>query len=189
MSMDSTREIRAMIMASFPCPPLPMATGHGFINSHDFLAYLIDVAARRNITTENQERQCKQQTLVKQYLQDLKLCNSESELWDVMTMFTRMYAMTYHQIAHELRFFPFDSITPPLKHQVCSWLAASEILSGKENSMGHMFHGLGPFDLYKKCQQILLDANYVTGNFGTLVDNDGSAIHMDVIETTATTSN
>jgi len=100
--MDSTREIRAMMMASFPCPPLAMEGSSRFPNSHDMLAYLVDVAARRNVKKENEERQRSQERL----LHDFIVCalpgsKSEEETWEAMTHFTRQYMMTYSPVMHE----------------------------------------------------------------------------------------
>jgi hypothetical protein len=116
--MDSSREIRSMIMASFPCPPLPMEGNSRFLNSHDLLAYLIDVAARRDDKADNSLREKNQVALLVQYDKDIRACSSEKETWDVMTSFTRLYMMTYHSVLHETRFLPFDCVSPPLRKQV-----------------------------------------------------------------------
>jgi hypothetical protein len=162
--MDSSREIRSMIMASFPCPPLPMESSSRFLNSHDLLAYLIDVAARRDDKKDNSQREKNQVALLVQYNKDIKECHSEKETWDVMTSFTRLYMMTYHSVLHETRFLTFDSVAPPLKKQVCSWLAAQHILRGDSEARGDMFEGLEPWQLYQRCRDMVRSEAEYTEN-------------------------
>lgn len=153
--MDSSREIRSMILVAFPCPPLPMEGSGRFVNSHDMLAYLIDVAARREDKADNAKREKNQEVLMVQYEKDMKLCRSETETWNAMTMFTRQYMMTYSVIMHEARFLPFDAITPPLKKQLCSWLAAQHILQGDDHVCGSMFEHLDAWPLYLRCINVI----------------------------------
>lgn len=153
--MDSSREIRAMMMASFPCPPLPMEGSCRFVNSHDMLAYLVDVAARRSIMVENLARQRKQETLIKEYIEQIVQCETEEATWTCMTMFTRMYMMSYHTVMHEARFLPFDAVAPPLRRQVCSWLAAQHIMQGDDQVVGSFFENLAPWPLYERCKNIM----------------------------------
>ena len=152
--MDSTREIRAMTMAAFPCPPLPMEGSSRFINSHDMIAYLIDVAARRADPASDGHRQKIQSSLVAEYERDIAGCLSEEETWQVMTMFTRSYMMSYNVLMHEARFLPFDCLSPTLRAQVCSWLAAQHILQGDDQVNGSFFQHLEPWPLYRRCRDI-----------------------------------
>ena len=152
--MDTARELRAMTMATFPCPPLPMigATLHGdeaVVNSHDLLSFLMNTAARRDVQAENEVRIYKQQELYKRYFAALE--DGSADLWDTMTRFTREYMMTYTHAMHYLRFVPFDAAPPPIKHQVCSWLAAQHILSGKIDAKAEDFLKMGHGLLYSKC--------------------------------------
>ena len=149
--MDTARELRAMTMAAFPCPPLPMigATLHGdeaIVNSHDLLSFLMNTAARRDAQAENEARIYKQTKLYEKYFAAL-----EGDLWDAMTRFTREYMMTYTHAMHYLRFVPFDAATPPIKRQVCSWLAAQHILKGKVDAKAEDFLGMSHNVLYSKC--------------------------------------
>lgn len=153
--MDSSREIRSMILVAFPCPPLPMEGSDRFVNSHDMLAYLIDVAARRNNPAENAQRQEKQHALTHEYFRSLGDCVSEQDTWNAMTFFMRQYMMTYHILMHESRFLPFDALTPPLRKQVCSWLASQHILQGDDNVTGSMFEHMKPWPLYERCKNIV----------------------------------
>ena len=150
-----TREIRSMILAAFPCPPLPMEGSDRFLNSHDMLAFLIDVAARRDNAAENAKRQTHQQALTSQYLKDLQKCEDEESTWNTMTLFMRQYMMTYHCVMHETRFLPFDLITPPMRKQVCSWLASQHILQGDNQVTGSMFEHMKPWPLYERCRNMI----------------------------------
>lgn len=158
--MDSSREMRAMMMAAFPCPPLPMDGG---MNSHDALAYLVDVAARRDIARENEDRHVLQIKLTNSFLDELKAAETENDIWTAMTMFTRRYMMSYSPNTHDTRFMPPDAISVPLKRQLSSWLAAQYILQGDETALGVHFEGRSASQLYSMCRDsILSDANYVT---------------------------
>jgi len=119
------------------------------------LAYLVDVAARRNVTVENVTRQRKQESLIKDYTENVVRCKNEEETWNSMTMFTRLYMMSYHLRMHEARFLPFDAISPPIRRQVCSWLAAQHIMQGDDQVQGHFFENLEPWPLYQRCKDIL----------------------------------
>jgi hypothetical protein len=151
--MDTARELRAMTMATFPCPPLPMIGANlqgeeAVVNSHDLLSFLMNTAARRDVKAENIARVSKQRELYKQYFASLE---SGADLWDTMTRFTREYMMTYTHAMHYLRFVPFDAAPPPIKHQACSWLAAQHILKGQSDAKAEQFAELGHDLLYRKC--------------------------------------
>ena len=153
--MDTSREIRAMIMASFPSPPLPLTNGG---NSHDLIAYLIDVVARRMDPAEDKIRKDKQDLLCLEYCEDVVNCTNETELFNCMTRFNREYMLTYFPIMHEIRFLPFDSIKPPLKKLLCSWIASQKILQGIECS-GEEFEHLHPVSLYFLSAEVIKKAN------------------------------
>jgi len=126
-----------------------------FVNSHDMLAYLIDVAARRGDPKDNEKRQKNQDILLRDFVENIVLCRAEQETWDAMTKFTRLYMMTYSPIMHEARFLPFDALSTPLKKQVCSWLAAQHILQGDDQVKGDFFEHLSPWPLYQRCRDIM----------------------------------
>lgn len=147
--MDTTREIRAMTMAAFPCPPLPVERGS---SSHDLIAFLIDVAARRNMPAENTRRKELQEQITAAYLEELV----NSEPFDAMTKFTRNYALSYTPNAHDIRFNPFDTMCPMLHEQVCSWLAAQHILDGDASASGFSFSHLPPAKLLEACADVIL---------------------------------
>lgn len=145
--MDSNRELRAMAMVAFPCPPLPVSSEEDdgrVLNSHDLLAMLMETAARREREEEDQERRRAQAALIEAF------GKTEERTWDGMTDFCRRYLMLYNPILHRLRFLPPDVMPPRLKAQVCEWLAARHILKGQE-SRSEDFGHLGPVELYKRC--------------------------------------
>jgi hypothetical protein len=152
---DSSREIRAMTMASFPCPPLPVVGADVFgdtqtVNSHDLLAFLINTAARRDVLSENEQRVLQQQRLIESYQKSI---SNSIDPWSDMTRFTRDYMMTYSPAMHNVRFLPFDASTPPVKAQVCSWLAAQHILQDKQARAGQ-FKDLSHDALYRTCARV-----------------------------------
>jgi hypothetical protein len=151
--MDNTREIRAMMMASFPCPPLPLQEGG---NSHDLVSFLVDVAARRNVVQENKTRELEQKKLTDMYFYQLENSAKINDIWNAMTSFTRFYLMTYAPNAHSVRFNDMENITPPLKQHVCSWLAAQHILKGDHLCSGKYFEHKSLEDLFICCRDILV---------------------------------
>jgi len=151
--MDSSREMRAMAMIAFPCPPLPVVGVNKdnepiVINSHDMLAFLMNTAALRDVPSENAVRLQRQKTLQREYS---TICKSGGDTWGAMTNFTRLYMMSYCPTAlDQVRFLPFDASTPPLRAQVRGWLAARHILADQE-AKAEDFDGLHDDALYKKC--------------------------------------
>ncbi len=146
-----------MTMATFPCPPLPMIGSNlhnedVIVNSHDLLSFLMNTAARRDVKAENEARVPRQQELYKQYFAALA---KGGDLWGIMTTFTRSYMMTYTHAMHSLRFFPFDAAPPPVKKQVCSWLAAQLILQGDSDAKADDFLDMGHDKLYSKCALVI----------------------------------
>ena len=150
--MDTSREMRAMAMIAFPCPPLPVAGVNRnnepiVINSHDLLAFLMNTAALRDVASENAVRQRLQMKLQIEYETTLK----SGDAWGTMTNFTRRYMMSYCPAAlDQVRFLPFDASTPPIRAQVRGWLAARHILADQE-AKAKDFDGLHDDVLYGKC--------------------------------------
>jgi len=150
--MDSSRELRAMAMVAFPCPPLPIVglnqdNEPTVINSHYMLAFLMNTAALRNVASENAMRLERQKVLQREYVAMYKT----EDAWGVMTNFTRLYLMSYCPAAlDQVRFLPFDAATPPLRAQVRGWLAARHILADQE-AKAEDFEGLSDEALYRKC--------------------------------------
>lgn len=136
-SMDSSREIRSMIMVAFPCPPLEMSNGK---NSHDLIAFLMDVASRRNDDAENAKRKSEQECLTLDFLDDFPNCSTIEELENCMIRFTRDYMLTYFPIMHEIRFSPIIYTNNNVKQQLCSWIAAQYILDNENCSAIDFLH-------------------------------------------------
>ena len=153
--MDTSRELRSMTMATFPCPPLPMigADLYGeerIMNSHDLLSFLVNTAALRDVKTENELRISKQTALYESYFLAL---SSGVDTWTAMTTFTRSYMMTFTHAMHYIRFLPFDTASTTVRRQACSWLAAQHILIGDEAS-AEQFADL-PYDLlFARCAKV-----------------------------------
>lgn len=154
--MDSSREIRSMILSAFPCPPLEMDNGK---NSHDLLAYLIDLTARRNIRSD--KRKSDQEILTLDFIDDFPKCKTEQELENCMTRFTRDYMLLYFPVMHEIRFNPIDSIKLPIKKQLCSWIAAQYIMNQEECDGSDFLH-MSSLELYRLASQLIKTANLVS---------------------------
>ena len=155
--MDTSREMRAMAMVAFPCPPLPVS-GAGqdgspkVINSHDLLAFLMNTAALRRMEGEDQDRMQAQAALIDAFAQG-------PLDWEAMTSFSRSYMMLYcPSYLHQLRFLPGDAITPRLRAQVCQWLAARHILQGQP-ARAEEFRHLTPAQLYARCSRVQIKPN------------------------------
>jgi hypothetical protein len=161
--MDSAREMRAMTMAAFPCPPLPMeglnsSYRESEINSHDFLAMLINTAALIGDTKADVARAKSQFTLTEAYLGAMR--DTDRPLY-TMQAFTRDYMATYGPIL-DVRFRQRGSAN--MTTQQHSWLRAQYILRDMEvKEVG---------DWLRETQLILLstiiwstrDANTTTGD-------------------------
>lgn len=151
--MDTSREIRSMMMASYPCPPLPLQEGG---NSHDLISFLVDVAARRNIIHENKTRESEQKKLTEMYYYQLENSAEINDIWTAMTNFTRFYLMTYAPNAHSVRFADIENMTPSQKEHLCSWLAAQHILKGDHLCCGKYFEHKSFKELLICCRDILV---------------------------------
>ena len=150
--MDSTRELRAMQLVLFPCPPIPIECKQGdenyTTNSHDFLSMLIDVAMRRNNQDDNFKRAAKQAELIDKYY--------EGECYDVehrMQEFTREWLGTFNSATREVRFLPLEATTPRITQQAREWLSAQHILMGRDTNAKQFQHLAVP-DLYKQCYDV-----------------------------------
>lgn len=160
---DPTREMRAMYMVAFPCPPLPVIcfnlTGRRICNSHDFLGFLLDVAMRRNDEAENFKRAEQQADLIDSYFSAEHNGDFES-LERAMQGLTRAWLGTFCDKAHGLEFLPLADCDTKVRTQVQHWLAAQHIALGEEKSATD-FDALGLKDLYTECYQQRLRVNTV----------------------------
>ena len=129
--MDTTREIRAMALAAFPCPPLPMVglNGNGQeaeMNSHDLLAMLMNTAALRGDAKEDQARELLQFKLTQAYMATL---HHTKDPLQAMRAFTRDYMATYGP-ARDVRYR--ERASARLEEQQKAWLRAQFILRDME---------------------------------------------------------
>lgn len=155
--MDTTRELRSMQMVLFACPPIPIlcvqnSTHDCFIsNSHDLLSMLIDVAMRRNVSSENIARMT-QQADIEERFQQVKpetLTNMDA-ISSILIDVTRSWMLTYSHAVHDLQFLPLERATPKILAQVRAWLASQHVLLDEITSVHH-FNNLSIFDLYSLC--------------------------------------
>lgn len=127
----TTREIRAMVMVAFPCPPLPMLGTNGDgeeaeVNSHDFLSMLMNTAALRADAKADRAREEAQARLTAAYLAALRDANNPLH---TMQAFTRDYMATYGPVA-DVRFR--SGASQRIEEQQHAWLRAQYILRDRE---------------------------------------------------------
>ena len=135
--------VRSMIMAEFPCPPLPVA-GHrleddsrAVLNSHDMISTLMITAMQMQDDAFNARRRRRQEELELEYHQRLERAKSFEETYAAMTCFTQHYIQSYllHDNNHfmDVRVLPIDYATPGLRRQIRSFANAAAIIAGEED--------------------------------------------------------
>lgn len=117
---DSTQEIRAMILAALPYPPLPVllprlseSTEDVLQTSHDLLSMLLREACAKRTKSENEARLRRQQVVLANFMRELatEACASPPELYRVYCAYTMQHIATYlppGAPAPALRFLPLD---------------------------------------------------------------------------------
>jgi hypothetical protein len=137
MAADSGRELRAMILLSMPCPPMPMLMSKevmdevSFVhtesvacNSHDLLAHLLNKAAAAKASGEklHPKRRVYQQkasNALNKRFDDWKLANEDDEVppleisYGFFAEFTRAYIQGYMQDPTkelDIRFVPATDV-------------------------------------------------------------------------------
>jgi len=154
--MDTNRELRAATMAAFPCPPLPLVHGERpSANSHDFLAYQMDVAARFEPKARHDARKPLQQALLLEYVPKLAAAASPEAAFREFCDFTRCYMMLYDERMHAAR-FDMDQ-ADRVKEQIASWLAAQHILKGRDSFTRMNFMHCEVRDLFRQCRDVLIE--------------------------------
>lgn len=152
--MDTSAEIRAMLLVAFPCPPLPLVSqrveGEEKVSSsHDALSFCIDATARINDPKRNHQREALQEKLVANFHKQIEL---GFDLHATMTTFTRAYMQSYFpEKFMDARFLPFDYADNELLMRVREWLAAREIVSGNEFASSKDHEWKDPHHLYRDC--------------------------------------
>lgn len=141
-------------MVLFACPPLPIELARDdaktVANSHDFVAFLIDVAMRIDNSDMNEKRRLLQVDLINSLFDDNVAVAEIDELERRLQGFTRAWMMGYHENMHGMVFLPLDCATIKIRRQVESWLAAQFHLLGEEKDVGD-FVSMSIHDLYKLC--------------------------------------
>ena len=117
---DSTQEIRAMILAALPYPPLPVLLprldGSGeeaLQTSHDLISMLLRHSCARRSESENKERQRRQQAILVGFMRDLgsEACDAPPGLYRTYCEYTLRHIATYLPPGAPppaLRFLPLD---------------------------------------------------------------------------------
>jgi len=117
---DSTQEIRAMILAALPYPPLPIllpklhASGEDILQtSHDLISMLLRESCAKRTASENKARQQRQQAVLAGFMRSVtsEACASPPELYRVYCEYTMHHIATYLPPGAPqpvLRFLPLD---------------------------------------------------------------------------------
>jgi hypothetical protein len=135
---DSTQEIRAMILAALPYPPLPIllpkldASGEDVLQtSHDLISMLLRESCAKRTVSENQARMQRQQAALAGFMRDLggEACASPVELYRIYCAYTMHHIATYLPPGAPppaLRFLPLDHPCKGDKthRAMCDYMAA-----------------------------------------------------------------
>ena len=147
---DSNREIRAMILAALPFPPLPVEAKRFeedgkrlgdavVITSHDILSNLLEQACARDAPATHKVRQTRQRDVLRSFIR--ALCKDgmlkADALYNVYCDHTRSHIATYYPEGHppELKFMPLGYVSKGDKVHLrtCDWMAAqSRLLEMKD---------------------------------------------------------
>lgn len=178
--MDSSREIRSMIMVAFPCPPIEMSDGQ---NSHDLISFLIDAVSRRNDNRQNANRKLEQERLTLDFLDDFPNCSTIEEIENCMSRFTRDYMLTYFPIMHEIRFNSIIYTNNAVKQQLCSWIAAQYILNNEDCNAIDFLH-LTPEKLYFVARDLVKKSKDITWTIDANSNNNGDSQQLEFFQKT-----
>jgi hypothetical protein len=158
LRQDQNREIRSMLLAVHPCPPLPqIALGElkyeeRVFSSHDFLATAIDRMLVKQDTEFNRARRSKQHELIMSHFDELDAISSEgldvNRLYECFTGFSSKYATVFfnalEQRRVDIRYKPLDYVcrNDPVHLATCSHLRAYRIMRNQEQSDPKEFEDL-----------------------------------------------
>lgn len=144
--MASTYEIRSMILASLPFPPLPvevsaveeggMVLGEERVTtSHALLAQCLQIAAAKGDSCANKERHTKQIDIFRRFLHAMAVEGFEmsaEELYGLYCDYTRQQLESYFSDGHrvEILFKPMSYVAKrdSVHQAVCEYMAAQSIL-------------------------------------------------------------
>lgn len=138
---DSTAELRAMILAALPYPPLPVmltrledgnVLGSEVLQtSHDVLSNLLLHACARCTIKENKERQARQQNVLRSFIHSISKDGLQSmpDLYKTYCWHTQKHIETYlsqDSNVPNMRFMPFDSVCKGdyVHTRACDFMAA-----------------------------------------------------------------
>jgi hypothetical protein len=148
LRQDQNREIRAMLLAVHPCPPLPqIALGElkyeeRVFSSHDFLATAIERMLVKQDTAFNRSRRSTQHQLIMSHFDELEAIGSDeidvNRLYECFTGFSRKYATVFFNEAEQkrvdIRYKSLDHVcrNDPVHLAACSHLRAYRIMRKQE---------------------------------------------------------
>lgn len=127
--VDANREIKAMIMAALPYPPLPVETrriddenrlGEAVVcTSHDLIAQMIDSAASKNDPQANKERLARHRNVLRDFMADL-VRNGVLDPPALYEVFCRRTA------DHIAAYFPRNAPTPEIKFMPLGYVSKGD---------------------------------------------------------------
>ena len=143
--MDSNREIRAMILAAIPYPPLPVEAKRfdedgnklgdsTIITSHDILSNLLEQASVRDTADTHKSRKARQMDVLRSFMNALVKDGmlKPDALYKVYCEHTHSHISTYYPTGHqpELKFFPLEHVSKgdTVHMRMCDWMAAQSLL-------------------------------------------------------------
>ena len=143
--MDQSAEyhayVRSMIMAEFPCPPLPVAgrkhedNSGAILNSHDMITVFMITAMQMKDERYNAARRARQEELETAYRQQLARASTFEEIYRAMSAFTQDYMQSYmlHGGDTHVAVLAPEYASVPLRRQILSFTNASAILAGESD--------------------------------------------------------
>lgn len=138
---DCTQELRAMILAALPYPPLPVILrriedgnrlGADVLQtSHDILSKLLSESCVRCTVSENADRREKQRGILREFLAELVKDGLQAppKLYHTLCQFTMKHIESYFREgspAPQIRFMPFDEVCKGdvVHKKMCDYIAA-----------------------------------------------------------------
>lgn len=153
---DGNREIRSMVMVSFPIPPLPLIvckemedelsfvhSDHTVASSHDLVAHLMNVTCVVASSSANAQRMKRQEEIMNCFFDNVdshkeEVNHSEEWCYKAAAEFTRLYAASYMQklVPVDMRFVAASDIDRNHKvfHRMIEFQKAQDILYGPIDS-------------------------------------------------------
>ena len=142
---DPLREMRTMILASLPYPPLPVTAqrldedgrvgDEAVITTHDVVARWLNECAVLDDQAENQRRKERQVELFRRFLHGMAVTGFDMpprNLYLLYTSFCREHIATYDPAGNvpDLRFKPYDYVCrgDKVHAKLCEYMAAQAIL-------------------------------------------------------------